>query len=183
MEDMNLDDERIVDLPEPATVSVEGGNRYGSVPGLPDDELADPGELRRMAFLDDWGPILQLPERHTRNTFHPTMDEFGHAEGAFGSVDFDRLYPRDKARYKADILREDIRFLRIRREVAMDHLPGPAAYKVLGYLRRDIINSDHIENEYMRTVVRMDARIDRLRDQIQKLRQKSDDFRDEPPKW
>ena len=46
-----------------------------------------------------------------RNTFHPTMDEFGHAEGAFGSVDFDRLYPRDKARYKADILR-DFRILR-----------------------------------------------------------------------
>lgn len=181
--DRDLDAEPIDDLPVRATISVERSNPYGSVPGLPDDELADPGELRRMAFVNDWGPILQLPEPRPRKTFYPTLDEDGHIEGALGSVDFDRLYPRDKARDKASILRDEIRSLEIRREVAIDHLPGPAAFKVQRYLSQGVIDFDHIENEHMQTVVRMDARIGRLRDQISDLRETSERIRARPPKW
>ena len=54
-------------------------DRYGSVPGLEDDELADPQELEQMIFRQDWGPILDLPCRfHTG--IRPVIDECGHRE-------------------------------------------------------------------------------------------------------
>ena len=37
-------DEEIVDLPASAALSVARKNKYGSVPGLDDEELADPDE-------------------------------------------------------------------------------------------------------------------------------------------
>lgn len=124
-----------------------------------------------MAFRKDWEPILNLPDRFPRRGFQPDLDEFGHPDGAFGSVDFDRLYPRDKARYKADRLEDEISFSRSRLQTAMERLPGPAKYRVLDYFRRDVIELDHIADDNMRTVARMDARIQRLGNEIRSLRQ------------
>ena len=167
--DTNLDVEPIIDLPSPAT-KVETSNPYGSVPGLSDDELADPRELERMAFLDDWGPILKLPDLYPRRAFQPTMDESGKPDGAFGSGDFDRMYPFDSALYKADKLKHELRFSQIRFESAMEQLPGPAKYKVLDYFRREIIELDHIVDDKMQAMVRMDARVHRLREETRSLR-------------
>jgi hypothetical protein len=51
-------------------------NRYGSIPDLPDEELADPEELERQVFLQEWEPILNLPVRGGR-TFSPDINEDG----------------------------------------------------------------------------------------------------------
>ena len=86
-------------------------DKYGSVLGLEDKELADPEELERQVFLDDWGPILALPCKGSNGVIRPAIDEFGHLDwGAFGTVDFARLRPPfDKARYKAERLKEQLR--------------------------------------------------------------------------
>jgi len=69
----------------------ERGNRYGSVEGLPDDELADPDESEPMAYVEEYGPILRLPLSERRHLFYGTIDEDGRVDfGAFGTVDFDR---------------------------------------------------------------------------------------------
>ena len=58
-------------------------NRYGSIPDLPYEELADPAELERQVFIREWGPILQLPV-HPRSPIKPNIDEhFGVDWGAF----------------------------------------------------------------------------------------------------
>ena len=38
-------------------------NRYGSVPGLDDSELADPEELEHQVFKEMYAPVWLLPER------------------------------------------------------------------------------------------------------------------------
>ena len=96
----------------------ERPDRYGSVPGLDDEELADPEELQRWVTFQEWGPILALPVKRRHRWIRPTVDELGHLDyGAFGTVDFERLYGKfDKARYKADKLREELEAQLIRSE-------------------------------------------------------------------
>ena len=94
----------------PWLIQVERQSGYGSVPGLDDSELADPVELERQVFVQEWGPVLALPVMGSRSGFHPGRDELGRLDwGAYGTVDFERLYGSfDKARYKADKLREEL---------------------------------------------------------------------------
>ena len=172
---MNFDDEMemepIIDVPASPAVGLEKSNPYGSVPGLSDDELADPAELDRWAFREQWGPVLDLPERYPRSAFQPDRDEQGNIEGAFGSVDFYRLYGDfDKARFKADRLTEELQQATIRLDSAMERVPGRAKYEVLRYLHQDVIEFDDIADENMRWIARWDARARGLRDQIQSLR-------------
>lgn len=86
-------------IPAPAALHKQP-KTYGSVPGLPDEELADPEELGRHVFRAEWGPILALPVRRAP-TIRPDIDEsLGVDWGAFGTVDFERTVPAfDKARY------------------------------------------------------------------------------------
>jgi hypothetical protein len=51
------------DVPVSPLLAEERMNRYGSVPGLDDEELASPEELERQVFMQEWGPVLRLPER------------------------------------------------------------------------------------------------------------------------
>jgi hypothetical protein len=173
---MNSDDQfdvdPISDVPPSAALKVDKGNPYGSVPGLEDEELADPAELDRWAFREQWGPVLSLPEGRRPSGFRPERDEEGNIEGAFGSVDFCRLHGEfDKARYKADRLTEELRQTMIRLDSAMERVPGRAKYQVLGYLRQGVIDFDHIEDENMRWIARWDGRARRLRDEIGSLRE------------
>lgn len=43
-------------------------SRHGSVPDLNEDELADPQELERAAWVADWWPIMAIlsPQERTR---------------------------------------------------------------------------------------------------------------------
>jgi hypothetical protein len=101
------DTDGVDDVPVSPLRSEDRKNRYGSVPGLDDEELADPWELERQVFLQEFGPVLALPVRGKRNWIHAAVDENGGLDwGAFGTVDFSRTMPEfDKARYKADKLR------------------------------------------------------------------------------
>ena len=109
-------------------VQVERDSGYGSVPGLDDEELANPEELERQVFMQEWGPILALPDRRRHSGIRPVMDEFGQWDwGAFGTVDFDRIRPAfNKARYKREKLQEELRDARIMMDIVRDRL-SPAA--------------------------------------------------------
>ena len=159
----------------PFFIQVERQTGYGSVPGLDDSELADPEEIERQVAIQEWGPILALPVA-PRSGFHPTRDEFGHLEwGAFGTVDFARLYgPFDKARYKADKLREQLRRTLILLSTASEKLPGNAKYQVLKYLDMGVIDFDHIANDdHMREVAKRHLQAKRLQQEIRELREYS----------
>ena len=80
-------------VPESVLLRAERENKYGSVPGLDDEELADPDELERQVFLEAFAPVLMLP-RPRSSGCRPDIDEhFGVDWGAFGTVDFDRFRP------------------------------------------------------------------------------------------
>ena len=64
-------------VPESALLRRERGTRYGSVPGLPDEELADPEELERQVYLEAFGPVLALPVDTRPADIVPAVDEIG----------------------------------------------------------------------------------------------------------
>lgn len=165
------EEEQIVDVGYGPVVR-ERPDRYGSVPGLDDEELADPAELERWVMYQQWGPILALPVKRRHRWFYPTLDEHGKPDGAFGSVDFERLYGKfDKFRYKADKLREELASHMIMLEMLMERVPSRAKYMVLKYLNMGIIDLDHIDNPDMHAIGRRHLRCRRLRREIQRLQQ------------
>jgi hypothetical protein len=159
----------------PWLIQVERQSGYGSVPGLDDSELADAEELERQAFIQDWGPILALPIIGRHGGVRPVRDEFGHLDyGAFGTVDFERLYGSfDKALYKADKLREELRRTLITLSVIAERLPGNVKYLVLKYLDMGVIDLDHIANEDMQAIADRHLRAKRLQREIRQLREYS----------
>ena len=163
-------------VPESALLRVEHGNRYGSVPGLDDAELADPDELEREVMLEEWGPVLALPVKGRSSWIQPAVDESGGIDwGAFGTVDFKRTMPEfDKVRYKADKLREELRDLTIRMGLVKERLPGKVKYTVLKYLEMGIIELGHIVNHDMWCLARLYLRARRLQDEIWRLEQASE---------
>ncbi len=157
----------------PASAWCRRRNRYGSVPGLDDEELADPDELERQALHEEWGPVLRLPVRG-RGGFRPEIDEDGVEFGAFASVDFKRTMPEfDKARYKADKLREELRDTLILLSIVKRRLPGKAKYLVLKYLRMAVIELEHVADDDMLALAKFYLRARRLRDEIRDLEEAS----------
>ncbi len=131
------DECEVEDVPVSPLLAEQKRNPYGSVEGLDDEELADPAELERQAFIADWGPILALPVRTRRGWVQPSIDENGNVDwGAFGTVDFERsMGPCDKLRYKADRLQEKRRDVLIMYSIVSNRLPK-ARYKVLKLLEK-----------------------------------------------
>ena len=173
-----MNTEELVDgidgVPVSPLLHEERRSRYGSVPGLDDEELADPAELERQVFIQEFGPVLALPLRAKPNPIQPAIDENGGVDwGAFASVDFERTMPAfDKARYKADKLREKLRDVLILFSIVKERLPA-AKYRVLNYLRMGIIELEHIANEDMLELARLHLRAERLRKEIRELRKGS----------
>lgn len=99
------------DIPAPAVIKVQREDRYGHVPGLEDEELADVAELERQVFIAEWGPILCIPWEPGETVIRPTVDQEGRLDwGAFGTVDFHRLRPRfNWAHREADKLQQELR--------------------------------------------------------------------------
>ena len=163
-------------VPESGLLRRECSNRYGSVQGLDDAELADPDELEREVMLEEWGPVLALPVKGSRSWIRPVVDEAGGVDwGAFGTVDFDRYRGGfDKVRYKADKLREELKDLTIRIGLVKERLPGKAKYMVLKYLKMSIIELEHISSFDMWCLARLYLRASRLRDEIWRLEQVSE---------
>ena len=98
-------------VPVSPLLAEERVNRYGSVAGLDDEELATPEELEKQAMREQWGAILALPVRRRGKWVQPNIGENGQVDfGAFATVDFERTVPEfDKAWYKADKLQEELR--------------------------------------------------------------------------
>ncbi|MBL7224359.1 MAG: hypothetical protein ISS72_10940 [Candidatus Brocadiae bacterium] len=137
-------------VPEPVLVKVERADKHGRVPGLQDEELADPDELERQALREEFEPILLLP-KPTRG--FPDESELDWS--AFGTVDFARTRPaRDRAREKADELREQLKNKLIILAIVKERLPR-AATLVLKYLRMGIIDLGHITNVEMLAAARL----------------------------
>jgi hypothetical protein len=165
----------VADVPVSALLHAERQNRYGSVPGLDDDELAEPAELERQVVLQEWGPILALPVRYEPRGVRPAIDEEGRVDwGAFGTVDFSRVRPDfDKARYKADKLREELRNVLIMFSIVKERLPGKAKYLVLKYLRMGVIDEEDIVSWDMWALAELDRRARYLQQRIDELREVS----------
>ena len=163
-------------VPASALLRRDRGNRYGSVPGLDDSELADPDELERQVLREEFGPVLALPVKASRSGIRPEVDENGNLDwGAFGTVDFDRYSGGfDKARYKADKIREQLDDLRIMFSIISDRIKAEAKYLVLKYLRMGIIGLEHIANEDMLALARLYLRAKRLQKEIAELGQASE---------
>ena len=163
-------------VPESALLKRERSNRYGSIEDLPDEELADPDELERQVIKAEFEPILLLPSKARHDGIRPAIDESGGVDwGAFASVDFDRDKPEfDKARYKADRLREELRDLIITFDMVRAHIPGAAKYKVLKYLRRGVIELDDISDIQMWHLGRLFLRALKLQKEIARLKEYSE---------
>lgn len=159
-----------IEVPESALIRVERERGYGSVPGLDDAELADPDELEQQIFLQEWGPILALPEPPQWQGPRPIRDESGRWDwGCFGTVDYLRDRPAfDKARYKADKLRERLRDDMIMLDLMREHV-GPEARdrvrSVALHGERDLGEvADPAERAYAKWLRRVQALVQQIRE-------------------
>jgi len=161
------------DFPASAVLRVERQRGYGSVPGLDDEELASLQKLEWDAFVADWGPILDLPVRKRDRWIKPTIDEFGHVDwGAFGTVDFQRMYPPfDKARYKADRLREQLRNDSFMLELVHERLPQDVRKRVRAQALSVGSELDEFSNPDERAYAKWLMRIRRVTSEIRELRE------------
>jgi hypothetical protein len=90
-------------------------------------------------------------------------------------VDFDRYTGGfDKARYKAEKVREQLKDVLILLSIVNDRIASPAKYLVLKYLRMDIIEFGHIVNEDVAALARLYLRAKRMRQEINELREASE---------
>jgi hypothetical protein len=167
--------EEVEDVPVSAIPKVQRQSRYGSVEGLNDEELADPEELERQAMAEQWGPVLMLPAQNEHSEIQPAVDESGGVDfGAFGTVDFERSLPEfDKAKYKAEKLKEQLKDLLIIASIVKERLPGRAKYLVTKYLRMGVIELEHIENPDMLALAKLWLRARKLQADIGQLEQAS----------
>jgi CO dehydrogenase/acetyl-CoA synthase beta subunit len=132
--------------------------------------------LERQVLVAEFGPVLALPVKTGRGFMRPEMDENGHIDwGAFGSVDFDRYTGGfDKARYKADKVKEQLKDVLILFSIVNDRIATEAKYLVLKYLRMGIIELEHIVNQDMAALARLYLRARRMRQEIDGLREASE---------
>jgi len=158
-------------VPESALLRVQRGSGYGRVPGLEDEDLADPAELERQAVLAEWGPILALPCRGSDGGIRPVIDEFGKLDwGAFGTRDYERLNgPFDKTRFKAEKLQEQLQWALIMLGMVQERLSSQARLEVVARLRAGV-DLDNFEDANEYAYARWYLRARRLRDQIRDLR-------------
>jgi hypothetical protein len=159
------------EVPASALVRVEQSRGYGSVPGLDDDELADPDRLERQAYLADWGPILALPmPRHWQGP-RPTRDEFGNWDwGCYGTVDYLRDQPVfDKARYKLGKLREQLRNELIMVELVREHVRPAERGRVRDLALYSEIELEEVADCDERAYAKWLRRVRALAAQIQRL--------------
>lgn len=144
-------DMRIIedDFPASAVLKVERPQGYGAVPDLEQEELADPRELERQAFVEEWGPLLALPWEIPKCAIRPVLDEFGQWDwGAFGTVDFQRTRPPfSKTRYKLEKLQEELRNAMIALSVVQERLSMSARLEVVEAIRCGVDDPDHFDGD------------------------------------
>jgi hypothetical protein len=83
-----------------------------------------------------------------------------------------RIKPEfDKARYKAEKLREQMKDLLILIGIVKERLPGRAKYLVLKYLKLGVIELEDIVSQDMRMLAKMYLRARKLQEDIAKLQE------------
>jgi len=168
-----------------AVLAARRKNLYGSIPDLPDDELADPEELERQVHLNEFGPVLRLPVRRERREFAPVVGENGELDwGAFGTVDFERISSQfDKRRYRLERLRDELENVFIMLGMVKRRLPGETKYLVLKYLRMGLIDMEQIVNTDMLTIGKLYVRARRLQKEIARLDEEGRSMPQEEVAW
>jgi len=153
-------------------------NRYGSIPDLPDDELADPDELERCVLKAELEPVLLLPKLKSK-LYSPAWDMHCDVDfNAFASVDFGRLRPEfDKARYKADKLKEQLKDVLITIAMLNERIKKTVKYKILKLVRLGHIEADQIKDFDMWQLAKYYMRALKLSEEIRRLRKYSRDCR------
>jgi hypothetical protein len=169
------DSENIDDIPESPLLKVLRPSKYGSIPDLDDDELADPDELEEQVYRAEFEPILTLPIKAKRGGIRPDFDESGKMDfGAFATVDFERMYGGfDKARYKADKLFEELGGVTILLAIVKERIPGEAKYTVLRLVMKGKLELEDIAHEDMRALARLVLRAVKLRKDISQIKEQS----------
>lgn len=116
-------------------IEVLRNSGFGSVPGLDDDELADYGELLRQVMTEQLGPLLDIPVKKRGRFVKPTIDENGHLDyGAFGTVDFEKMFPFNKNLYKLDRLRDELKNILIMFDMVKEKVPEGERGEVVKYV-------------------------------------------------
>jgi len=172
---IEFEDVQVEDAPVSPFLKVQRSSRYGSVPGLDDDELADPFELERQVMEQEFAPVLGLGSKGRSSGIRPDVDESGGLDwGAFGTVDFERQMPEfNKARYKAEKLREERGDVMLLFGIVSQRLPGRAKFLVFRYLKAGIIELEHLASQDMRALGRLYLRARRLGQEIAQLEEAS----------
>ena len=154
----------MVELPVSSRLKPIRNRGYGSVEGLPDEELLTPDELERMVFNQEFSTIMTLPARKSKGVIRTDVDEDGGIGwGAFGTVDFDRYRSHfDNARYRAEKLSERIKDRFIILEMVRERIPGMAKNLVIKYLDMGIIELEHIADMDMYSLAKLYLQIQRL---------------------
>ena len=147
-------------------------NKYGSVEGLDEEELASPAELERAYYQELWGPILLLPKPRSAD-FNPAWD--CHSDtNAFATADFDRMMPEfDKLRYVRDKLRGQVKDLVILMKIVSERIRDIRKYKILRLVGKGILDADDISHWDLRHLAVMYKRALRIRKNIDRLEAKS----------
>ena len=162
-----------IEVPESVLLRRLRPNKYGSVTGLDDSELADPDELERQVMRQEFAPVLALPDKPGRSCIRPNIDEGGRVDwGAFGTIDFDRHRQQfDKLRYKADKIAEQRKDVLIMFGIVSERIKAWAKYLVLKYLRMGIIKLEHVVDNDMLALARLYLRAERMRKEIAELQE------------
>jgi hypothetical protein len=151
---------------------------YGSIQDLPDKELASPEELERAYYHELWGPIWLLPNKKSYNQVWDVAGDVDY--NAFASVDFDRLRPEfDKARYKADKLKEQLKDVLITFAILDERVKKTVKYKLLKLVGIGRIEADQIKDWDMWQFAKCYLRVLKICEEIRRLRKYSRDCRQE----
>ena len=164
-----------VEVPASTRLTPIRDTGYGHIEGLDDEELATPDELERMVYLQEFGPLLALPQPQRKSVIKPNIDENGRLDwGAFGTVDFDRVSGGfDKPRYQAERLSEQLKDKIIMFEMLSERIKSRSKSLILHYVRRGIIELEHITDEDLRALAKLNLQIRKLSSEIIRLRQDS----------
>lgn len=175
MNEENIELHEGIEVPVSPVLKPIRNKGYGRIADLPDEELATPAELERMVFIDQFGPILALPVSKSKTVIKPNIDEDGRLDwGAFGTVDFDRYTGGfDKHLYKADMLAERLKDKTIEFEMINDRITHSGKNLILEYVRKGVIEFEHIADSDMFALARVYLQMRRLSSQIMHLRQQS----------
>ena len=155
--------------------------KYGTISDLPQEELAEPDELERVAYKEMWWPILRLPQQRWECPIRPNIDEDGRIDwGAFGTVDFDSYRPQfDKLRYKSVKLREKLKDMVFTLKMMSARIPGRGKLKILKLVKKGLLDIGDIVDNQLYFLAEMYLRAWRLREEIERLQRKRKKQREE----